>query len=351
MQKRSERLGSVFFLGVVFLFTSMLGLSGVYADSESMTISLSSWANDRDPADKGWQEMAKDLEEATKGKVKLKIYYSEALGKAKEHYELALKGIADIGYMNVGFTPGRFPITDLASFAQSSSADVITDGMMALMKEGYMQQEHDKVRLLYVFSGGPNQILWRKGVKAAKTLSDLKGKKIRVPTTAGADLMTALGANPVAMPMPEVYTGMERGVIDGTFTTVETYIVFRLADVSDQITKMNSLAFTFNMFMNKSAWNKLPDEAKNVLNKNAYKYAMTSAGWHDKYDEMAVKKYNPAIFDLTPEELKKIKEIISENLAEYVKKYDAAGFPAGKAAQYYNQFLEKKDGIQPFMLK
>jgi len=351
MQKRSERIGLVFLLSVVFLLTSPLGLSGVYAGSGGMTISLSSWASDRDPADKAWKQMAKDLEEATKGKVRLKIYYSQALGKAKEHYELALKGIADIGYMNVGFTPGRFPITDLASFAQAPTADAITDGMMALMKEGYMQREHEKVRLLYVFSGGPNQILWRKGVKAAKTLSDLKGKKIRVPTTAGADLMRSLGANPVAIPMPEVYTAMERGVIDGTFTTVETYIVFRLADVSDQITKMNSLAFTFNMFMNKSAWNKLPDEAKEVLNKNAYKYAMTSAGWHDKYDKMAVKKYNPAIFDLTPKELKKVKEIISENLAKYIKKYDAAGLPAGKAAQFYNQFLEKKDGIQPFILK
>ena len=78
---------------------------------------------------------------------------------------------------------------------------------------------------------------------------------------------------------------------------------------------------------------------------------MTSAEWHDKYDKMAIKKFNPAIFDLAPEELKTIKKIISDNLEKYGKKYDTEGFPAGKAARFYNQFIEKKYGVEPFILK
>ena len=57
--------------------------------------------------------------------------------------------------------------------------------------------------------------------KAVKTLEDLKGLKVRAPTRIGAKLLTALGATPVQMPLPQVPESMSKGVIDGAMVPWE----------------------------------------------------------------------------------------------------------------------------------
>jgi len=54
---------------------------------------------------------AKEIEERTKGRVKITIYPSEALGKAKDHYDMASQGLCDIAVFLPVYTPGRFPLT------------------------------------------------------------------------------------------------------------------------------------------------------------------------------------------------------------------------------------------------
>lgn len=341
-------------LARTFLMAAFLSLSlfigQTFAASDVMTLSLSSWTGPGEPAVPAWNEMAKDLEEATQGKIKVKIYHGQALGKAKEHYELALKGIADMAYLNVGFTPGRFPITDMASYAHAPSAKVLTTGLLDLMKEGYLDKEYEKVKLLYVWTGGPNNLLWTKGAKPAVTLSEFKGKKIRVPTTAASDLMRALEASPVAIPMPEVYTAMERGVVDGTFTTPETMDLFRLSHVCNEITRLDSLTFAFCLIMNKDKWDQLPEPAKAVLQKNAEKYGLMAGMTHDKNDEIAINTHKPKIYELDANELKRIKALMAPSFKEYVEKYESAGYKAKEAANAFYKDLQSKFDVEPYVL-
>ena len=62
------------------------------------------------------------------------------------------------------------------------------------------------------------------GKKAIKTPADMKGVKVRVPTS---QLYTftieALGGNPVAMPYPDTYAAIQQGVIDGVEGSIMTY--------------------------------------------------------------------------------------------------------------------------------
>ena len=53
---------------------------------------------------------AQSVEKASGGTIKYKIYPSEQLGKAFDHYDMARDGIADMTYINPGYQPGRFPI-------------------------------------------------------------------------------------------------------------------------------------------------------------------------------------------------------------------------------------------------
>lgn len=340
----------VFTVSIALLFTLMEGHSADVSAGPKV-LSLSSWIPLKlNPEKDAWAQMAKDLEEATGGKYTIKVFDAQTLGKAKEHYDLVVKGIADIGYVLVGFTPGRFPITDLVSYSSAPSSEAYTKGMLELMKAGYMDKEFSKVKNLHVFSGSPSSFLWRKGVKPATSLADFKGRKIRVPSTGAADLVTAIGASPVAIPMPEVYTALERGVVDGVLTSINVLLVFHLKDVSEGITRINMPTFGFSMVMNRNTWNNLPEAGRAVLEKNKEKYAMMSSRGHDNWDANTLKQVNPKFYDLPASEIKKIKELFAPALKAYVAKYEAAGYPAKAAARLLYQSIKKGYGVEPFVL-
>ena len=339
---------------LMFLVTTILFLVSVTstaASSKAKVLSFSDWVPlVVSPEKPVWEQMAKDLEKATGGKFTIKLYGAQILGKAKEHYELVVKKVADIGRLNVGFTPGRFPVTDIVSYAFAPSSEAYTKGMLEVEKKGCMKREYAKVKLLYVYSGCPSNFIWRKGVKAATSLNDFKGRKIRVPTTGAADLVEALGASAVAMPMPEVYTSMERGVVDGVLTTLNTLDIFHLGDVSTEVTRVNALTFGFCIIMNKDTWDKLPDAGKAILEKNAEKYALECARNHDKWDRAAVKKCKPKFYNLPASDLRRLKELSAPDLKAYMERYDSKGFKIRDAAQIFYQTLKKEYNIEPYIL-
>jgi TRAP-type C4-dicarboxylate transport system substrate-binding protein len=343
------RLGQIVVLGLAFFFGSWVGHVAT-SHAEPITLTLSSWDSENGSSVPAWKQMIKDLEAFTKGGVKIKVFYSQALGKAKEHYEMAAKGIADICFINTGFTPGRFPLNELPAFSTVPSAVMNGKGLLEIMKKGYLDKEYAGVKLLHVYSSSPSQFIWRKGVKGAANLEDLKGKKIRVPSTGAANLLKALGASPVAIPMPEVYTALERGVIDGTFTSLDVLDAFSLSQVCDQVTIADGPAFGFSLVMNVKAWDGLSPEVKGFFEKTTPKYVEIVGRTFDEQDELSLKRHSPKIYRLSPAEKQLIKNELSTELKKYIQKYDELGFPAMKAAEVFFDVIKSEYKIEPFNL-
>lgn len=337
-------------LASAFLIVFSLNAPPLWCEEKPKILTLSSWGSEKDVSVATWKVMIKDLEKATNGQIGIKMFHAQALGKAKEHYEIALMRTADLAYLNVGFTPGRFPLTDLAAFAHASSGEILSRGMMAMLESGCLEKEYGKVKILYTWSSSPSHFVWAKGTKAATSLQELKGKKIRVPTTGAANLMKALGAIPVAIPMPEVYTAMERGVIDATFTCINTMEVFGLNHVSNEITISDGPGIPFCLLINKKSWDELPQEAKAVLEKNARQYALMIGRTHDESDQRCLKMFNPTLYPLPDEEKQIMKQASAKALEEYIAKYEGLGFPALQAARVYYDTLDKEFGEKPFVL-
>lgn len=349
-KKNRSNAGLMPLLVMVLLLMFALNAPLLWSEEKPQMLTLSSWGSEKDVSVATWKVMIKDLEEATNGQIGIKMFHAQALGKAKEHYEIALMRTADLAYLNVGFTPGRFPLTDLAAFAHASSGEILSRGMMAMMEAGCLDKEYGKVKILYTWSSSPSHFVWGKGKKAATTLKDLKGKKIRVPTTGAANLMKELGAIPVAIPMPEVYTAMERGVIDATFTCINTMEVFGLNHVSNEITISDGPGIPFCLLINKESWDELPEQAKEVLEKKARQYALSIGRTHDKSDARCLKNFSPTLYHLSDEDKLIMKQASAKALEEYISKYEGLGFPAMKAARVYYDTLDKEFGQKPFVL-
>src|SRR5580693_5080388 len=102
--KRHVSLWGLVVLGLAF------GLGTASAEDKTFELKLSHWVPPSHPLQKAIQEWGDDIQKASNGTITYKIYPSQQLGKAFDHYDMARDGIADFVYVNPGYQPGRFPI-------------------------------------------------------------------------------------------------------------------------------------------------------------------------------------------------------------------------------------------------
>src|SRR4051795_10745121 len=88
----------------------LIGASAALAQDKTFDLKLSHWVPPSHPLQKAMEEWGASVEKASNGTIKFKIYPSQQLGKAFDHYDMARDGITDFAYVNPGYQPGRFPV-------------------------------------------------------------------------------------------------------------------------------------------------------------------------------------------------------------------------------------------------
>ena len=100
-----------------------------------------------------------------------------------------------------------------------------------------------------------------------RTLADFQGKKVRVPEGPSGEIFRRLGAAPVALPGTEVYTALERGVIDGTdygTLAMNEGLGFHKVAKFPVYPGIHSMPVV-DISVNMDKWNALPDDLKELL--------------------------------------------------------------------------------------
>ncbi len=209
----------------------------------------------------------KDVEAASGGTLKIKQYDSMALGgKPPQLFDQAKDGVVDIIWTVLSYTPGRFPKTEV--FEVPFMTKNATMGSMAIQDfvERNAMDEFKDVKLLCVHTHGPGNFHTKDPVTK---MEDLKGKKIRGAGRVVNDLITALGATPIGMPVPAVGEALSKGVIDGTtipYEVVPPLKVHQLVKNHTMFAKGIALyTNTFGVVMNKAKYESLPPAAKKAI--------------------------------------------------------------------------------------
>lgn len=211
---------------------------------------------------------AKEVETRTAGRVKIRLYPGQTLGKQGEQYDLVLKGAAHLTIMVGPQYPGRFPLSDVFNLpflvppdGPNSPGKAIRD----MVHEKYLTPIYFKdVKVLWKGRYQPNVIQMAK--KPVRTLEDMKGQVIGFP---GGRILPryikALGASPEQSPAPEVYTNLEKGIIDGQILPFETQMAFKLSDVAKFVTMTNQGSAAKCLIMRKETWESLPPDIQRII--------------------------------------------------------------------------------------
>jgi len=211
---------------------------------------------------------AEAVEQASDGRIKIEHYDAMALGgRPPELIDQARDGVVDMVMTVVGYTPGRFPKSEVFELPFIMRGSVPTSQAYWDFVQSELQDEEFRdLQILGAWVHGPGVIHTANGIT---TLEDMAGVKLRGPTRVINDLLQELGATPVGMPLPAVPESLSKGVIDGTVIPWEVTPAVKLTELVDHHTEFSGdealYTATFVLAMNKARYESLPDDLRAIL--------------------------------------------------------------------------------------
>ncbi|HYZ31455.1 MAG TPA: TRAP transporter substrate-binding protein [Crenalkalicoccus sp.] len=180
-----------------------------------------------------------------------------------ELVRLVRSGQADIGASTLTTLSGDVPIldgVDLAGLAPGiGTARKIADAMLPVVNRD-LERFGARLVLIYPF---PAQVMWCR--QPFTSLADLRGRKIRTFGNSLVDMMTALGAQPVSIGFPEVYSALERGVVDCAITGTGSGVSARWPEVTSHISDLPISWALAGYMVNLAWWNRLDPQVRGFL--------------------------------------------------------------------------------------
>ncbi|WP_322864910.1 TRAP transporter substrate-binding protein [Aquicoccus sp. G2-2] len=249
-----------------------LGLTGGAALAQEVTLKLHHFLPPQANVPRQVLDVWADKVEADSGgRIKIDRYPSMQLGgKPPELMDQALDGVADIVWTVVGYTPGRFPSTEV--FEQPffvSNARAASYAYWKMFEEHMKDTEFKDLHILATWVHGPGLIHTKDPVHKP---SDLNGMKIRGGSRTVNTLLEMVGATPVGMPVPAVSEGLSKGVIDGTTIPWEVTTSLKVPELVHNHTEFEGpglYTLTFVLAMNKAKYESLPDDLRQVIDDNS----------------------------------------------------------------------------------
>ncbi|MBX9758346.1 MAG: TRAP transporter substrate-binding protein [Beijerinckiaceae bacterium] len=215
---------------------------------------------------------AKRLEAASDGRLRIQIFPSMQLGGTPAQlYDQARDGVVDMVYTLPGYTPGRFPATEvfeLPFIADRRSA--VNSPAAWEFAQGHMGEQTGDVKLLcyWCHDGGVIH-----ATRKVTSLADLKGMRLRFPTRLAGEALKAAGAAPIGMPVTQVAESITQRVLDGAVVPWEVAPSIKLPDLARNHLEIagSPTLYTASFFvvMNKARYEGLPAELRAVIDAHA----------------------------------------------------------------------------------
>ena len=186
-------------------------------------------------ADQDWMRF---IAERSGGRLRIRPSWSGAL-LSSEHSMIELRhGVADIGLITPIYVKGGAHLirtqSGFYSGADTVEKQVALYHCMAAASPQF-DAELKGLKVLAVQGGSMPGLLTRD--RPVRSLADLRGLRLRAPTEL-LGLLKDLGADPVNMPMGEVYSALTKGVIDGVVAPADTFKSLHFAEVAHHFTTL-----------------------------------------------------------------------------------------------------------------
>jgi TRAP-type mannitol/chloroaromatic compound transport system substrate-binding protein len=274
---------------------------------------------------KAFEELCSRVNKLTNGRLTIEPFSGGAVTGVFESLDAVSAGVLQAQSSWPGYWTGKEPalsiLSDLA-FAYTDPMQMATwyyerDGL-SLLREAYAKFG---VHVVGVTWWGAESLVSKKPIK---TIEDFKGLKIRSPQGLTADIFTKVGASPVILPGGEVYSALDKGVVDAadwaTVSMNQRMGLFEPAKYS--VTIFHSLPVQ-EFSVNAAAWKALPDELKEIITAAVHEWGWAQIRKVASEDARVAKDVKAkGVTQITwgGDELKKLRSIAYESWQQFSTK-------------------------------
>ncbi|BAB07109.1 TRAP transporter substrate-binding protein DctP [Halalkalibacterium halodurans] len=263
-------------------------------------------------------EFAELLEEKTDGRVSMNVRDFGSLGSEVDQVEQLQQGILEFGIISPGFTGGLVPEGQVFSLQfffpddQEVTQQILNESV-ALNEKLAAFYEAQNIKPLAFMSEGAMQ--WT-GNSPLRSPDDFNGFKMR---TQESPLMLqtygAYGADPQALSWSELYTSLDRSVVDGQENPIFFIQDASFHEVQDHMTISNHNTYVAMVTVNNDLYESLPEDIQAAIHETIDE--MRPRGFEiqqqlnaDLLDEIKNDEANPTeVYELTEEERAAFREI------------------------------------------
>jgi len=287
-------------------------------------------------------EWAKEVEKRTNGAVKIAMFPGATLTAADQNYDGVVKGISDIGMSVLSYAKGRFPLCEVVDLPLGFTSGLQATKLCNAFYKQFKPKELDDVKIMYLHAHGPGIL---HTMTPVTKMEELKGMKIRCTGTS-MRIASGLGATPVAMPQTETYDALQKGVVVGILSPIETLKGWKFAELIKSTTQNFGSAYSLGMYvaMNKKKWDALPKDAQAAIEKiNEEWIEKTGKAW-DEFDKIGTDytlSRGNKIVPLSKEEDERWAKAVQPVLQDYVKNMKEKGLPGDEALKFCQDWLTK----------
>jgi TRAP-type C4-dicarboxylate transport system substrate-binding protein len=234
------------------------GLPSYAEPTGSTTLRMVTFQPTKSTATRAAFLLSKKIQGRSGGKVKIEIVGGPEALPGRDQPSAVRNGVFDmlLSPANASLIPEALCLM----LSDQTPAQERQNGFYDLMAEIYRKQN--------VFYLGRAAVDIQFHIMLAKNpvekLEDLAGLKLRASGTT-LPLIKVLGAAPVSVPLPHLFTAMERGVIDGTINPETSFKSWGLASVAKYMVNVPLYGQNLVILVNLDSWNKLPPEYQKMM--------------------------------------------------------------------------------------
>lgn len=292
----------------------------------------------------GVNEFMKEVEEKSDGRITFETFPNEQLGKAAESLEIMKSGVADMAAYTTINHPEQLPLHQAFALPLGLTAPEMTNAM-------WRAQHEDSVYSKELADAGvaPLMVMSTEGGELSSMdrplpdLASVKGLRTRASSDIHAATLSAIGASPVIMPSTDIYTGLDRGTLDGLLYYFGSWKSISVQELLQQATTNLDLAPTagVNLGMSKSAWDKLSDDDQNLLLEAARVASIDYMKKSAEIEETALKEFEDAgleTYEWSDSDLEEMHRLVEPVTDKFFQDAEEKGYDAQTAWDELKKF-------------
>jgi len=198
------------------------------------------------------------------GKYSVEVHPGESLIKINESVDAVRTGSVEMAGWPIGMFASvdkRFAAAEVPFLVNSVEGDAAMQVALMPLYSQFMEKKFNQ-KAIFSFTCLALDVC---GTKPVKTAADWKGLLTQSVSPQSAKFIEAMGGASVAMPFPEGYQALQKGVVNATMQSSSMMIMFKLNEVSKYVTRGYLIPASLIIVVNMDAYKKMPKDMQDLL--------------------------------------------------------------------------------------